>query len=185
MGAHTQSFLGESRAEELIVVRYPNQRRFLALALNPYYLAIANPQRLRGVRKFEASFTHSPDSLDALRPCQWLLAVHCHEAFDSVVRIVEAVGGRLVYQSRETSPITIAKRRHPANTNPLSFKRTALFRFEDQQSCSAAMSPHVLAELEQAAGELSVQLYRRVPRKDALPASVSKLLLRFGHGTSR
>ena len=175
MGAHTHSFLGEPRAEELIVVRYPNQRRFFALALNPYYFAVANRQRLKGVRKFEASFTHSPDSLDALRPCRWLLAVHCHEGLDAIQRIVERVGGRLVYQSRETSPIVIARRPHPANTNPLAFKTTALFHFEDQQGCATAMQPGVLTELERAAGELSVQLYRRVPRKDALPTSTAGL----------
>lgn len=176
MGAHVQSFLGESRADELIVVRYPNQRRFFALALNPYYLAVANPQRLKGVRKFEASFTHSPDSLDALRPCRWLLAVHFHEGQSAIQRIIEGAGGRLVYQSWETSPISIAKRQHPANTNPLVFKRTALFHFEDRESSNAAMKPGLLAELEGAAGELSLQLYRRVPKKDALPASLSRLL---------
>lgn len=176
MGAHAQSFLGEPRAEELIVVRYPNQRRFFALALNPYYIAVANPQRLKGVRKFEASFTHSPDSLDALRSCKWLLAVHFHRDLEVVRRIVERVGGQCVYQSRETSPISISKRPHPAGTNPLAFKCTALFRFEDQESCDAAMRPGVLAELEEAAGQLSIQLYQRVPRKDALPASVAQLL---------
>jgi uncharacterized protein (DUF1330 family) len=176
MGAHAQSFVGEPRAEELIVVRYPNQRRFFALALNPYYIALANPQRLKGVRRFEASFTHSPDSLDALRPCKWLLAVHCHGDLDEVRRIVESVGGHRVYQSRETSPISISRRPHPAGTNPLAFKCTALFRFDDQQSCAAAMQPGALAELEEAAGELSIQLYRRLPRKDALPASVAQLL---------
>ena len=70
MGAHVKSFLGEPRAEELLVVRYPNQRRFFALALNPYYMLVANPQRMKAVRKFEASFTHSPDSLDGLRAQQ-------------------------------------------------------------------------------------------------------------------
>jgi hypothetical protein len=52
IGTHVESFLGESRADEPIVVRYPNQRRFLALVLNAYYFAIANPQGLKGVRKF-------------------------------------------------------------------------------------------------------------------------------------
>lgn len=170
MGAHVESFAGEPRAEELLVVRYPNQRRFFALALNPYYMVVANPQRMKAVRKFEASFTHSPDSLDALGRCKWVLVVHFHEAPDAVQDIVETAGGQLVYQSVETSPIIIAKRSHPANTNPLVFKRTGLFQFEDQQSCEAAMQPGVLNHLQEAAGELSVQLYRRVPRSKALPA---------------
>jgi uncharacterized protein (DUF1330 family) len=176
MGTHAESFLGEPRAEELLVVRYPNQQRFFALALNPYYMVVANPQRMKAVRKFEASFTHSSDSLDTLRRCKWVLVVHFHEAPDAIQDIVEAAGGQLVYQSVETSPIIIAKRSHPANTNPLVFKRTCLFRFEDQQSCEAAMQPGVLNQLEEAADELSVQLYQRVPQKNALPASLGTFL---------
>lgn len=175
MGKHAESFLGEPRAEELLVVRYPNQRRFFALALNPYYLLVANPQRLKGVRKFEASFTHSPDSLEPLRLSKWVLAVHFHEALAAIVSIVEQAGGRLVYQSEETSPISIAKRPHPANTNPLVFKRTALFGFDDQNACSTAMQGGALNRLQEAAGELSVQLYHRVPKRDALPAAVANL----------
>ncbi len=176
MGAHVASLLGESRADELLVVRYPNQRRFFGLALNPYYMLVANPQRMKAVRKFEASFTHSFDSLDDLRRCKWVLALHFHQAPDAVQSIVESAGGKLVYQSNETSSIVISKRPHPANTNPLVFKRTALFRFEDQQSCEAAMRPEVVSQLQEAGGDASVQLYRRVPRSKALPAELGKLL---------
>jgi uncharacterized protein (DUF1330 family) len=174
MGAHVESFLGEPRAEELLVVRYPNQRRFFALALNPYYIAFANPQRLKAVRKFEASFTHSPDSLDALRRSKSVLVVHFRQAPEAIERIVETAGGRLVYKSNETSPILITKRPHPANTNPLVFKRTSMFRFDDEQSCETAMQPDVLSQLQAAAGEVSVQLYHRVPRSEALPAALRK-----------
>ena len=174
MGAHVESFLGEPRAEELLVVRYPNQRRFFALALNPYYIAFANPQRLKAVRKFEASFTHSPDSLDALRRSKSVLVVHFRQAPEAIERIVETAGGRLVYKSNETSPILITKRPHPANTNPLVFKRTSMFRFDDEQSCETAMQPDVLSQLQAGAGEVSVQLYHRVPRSEALPAALRK-----------
>jgi uncharacterized protein (DUF1330 family) len=174
MGAHVVSFAGECRAEELLVVRYPNQRRFFALALNPYYIAVANPQRLKAVRKFEASFTHSPDSLAALGPCRWVLVVHFHQSPGAVRGVVEEAGGRFVYESEETSPIQISKRPHPANTNPLVFKRTALFCFEDESSCRSAMTPGVLDQIQEAGGDASIQLYRRVPRKASLPASLAK-----------
>lgn len=137
-------------------------------------MLVANPQRMKAVRKFEASFTHSNDSLEALRGSRWIMAVHVHDASDAVQRLVQAAGGRLVYQSNETSPIVISKRAHPANTNPLVFKRTCLFQFEDEQSCDAAMRSGVLDQLGEAVGELSVQLYRRVPRKSALPAAFAK-----------
>ena len=176
MGAHVESFYGEPRAEELLVVRYPNQRRFFALALNPYYMAVANPQRMKAVRKFEASFTHSPNSLGELRRSKWVLAVHLHEAPEVIQGIVEAARGRLVYQSQETAPIVISKRPHPANTNPLAFKRTMLFRFDTQRNVESAMQPGVLNQLTEAAGDVSAQLYRRVPRTDALPTELGKLL---------
>jgi len=176
MGSHVESFYGEPRAEELLVVRYPNQRRFFALVLNPYYMLVANPQRMKAVRKFEASFTHSADSLGTLRRSKWLLAVHAHEAFGGIQNIVESAGGQLVYQSNETSPIVISRRSHPANTNPLVFKHTNLFRFEDQESCEAAMQPGVLNQVREAGHEASVQLYRRVPRRDALPSALGRLL---------
>jgi len=178
MGEHVEAFVGEPRAEELLVVRYPNQRRFFALALNPYYIAVANPQRLKAVRKFEASFTHSPDSLEALRRSKSVLVVHFHDGLDAIKSIVQSAGGQLVYRSHETSPIVITKRPHPADTNPLVFKRTCMFRFEDPQSCATAMHPGVLRRLEEAGGEVSVQLYERVPRSKALPSTLGRLLRR-------
>ena len=176
MGKHVESYLGEPRAEELLVVRYPNQRRFFALALNPYYVAVANRQRLKGVRRFEASFTHSGDALFALRRCKWVLVVHLDEGADAARRILENVGGDHVYESTETSPIKIAKREHPANTNPLVFKRTMMFRFEDREACDSALKPGVLDRLRALCGDLSVQLYRRVPRSEALPRAIARLL---------
>ena len=176
MGAHVKSFLGEPRAEELLVVRYPNQRRFLALALNPYYATVANPQRMKAVRKFEASFTHSDDSLKSLRGCKWVLVVHFHEAPDALTHIVEAAGGQRVYQSNETAEISIAKRPHPAGTNPLVFKQTTMFRFEYQEACEREMQASVLQALKQATVDASVQLYQRVPRGDALPRPLRKIL---------
>ena len=140
MGTHVGSVIGEPRAEELLVVRYPNQRRFFALALNPYYIAVANPQRMRAVRKFEASFTHSSHSLGPLTRSNWIVAAHLHGGSEAIIEIVKSCGGELVYESHETSPIVISKRAHPTNTNPLVFKRTCLFRFEDQEACEAAMA---------------------------------------------
>ena len=57
----------------------------------------------------------------------------------------------------------------------MRFKRTLLFRFERQESCDAAMHPAMLAQLQELAGEVSVQLYQRMPRSRALPAALVKL----------
>jgi len=86
--------------------------------------------------------------------------------------LIEPTGGRLVYQSAETSPIVIAKKDHPANTNPLVYKNTALFRYESQDRCEDAMTPGILSQLKEAAGDdVSAQLYRRLTRREALPAA--------------
>ncbi len=178
-GDHTTSFVGESQADELGVVRYPNQRRFFALALNPYYVLVANPQRLKAVRAFQASFTHSPDTLDALSPSKWVLAVHHHPGqgvIGALQKVIEPTSGRLVYQSAETSPIVITKKQHPANTNPLVYKGTALFRYESQERCEDAITPGILNQIKEVTGDdVSVQLYRRLTRQEMLPLAVAKL----------
>ncbi len=184
-GDHVQSFVGESQAEDLGVVRYPNQRRFFALALNPYYVTVANPQRMKAVRRFNASFTHSPCKLDGLARSRWVLAVH-HREGPAVVPKLEAlfaeVGGRIVYYSEETSPIVIAKKFHPANTNPLVYASTVLVDFSDRASCEEAMTEANVNRLTATVGQdISVQLYRRQRRRDVLPAP----LRRFTGSASR
>lgn len=178
-GDHTTSFEGESQADELGVVRYPNQRRFFALALNPYYMLVANPQRMKAVRAFQASFTYSPDTLDLLSSSNWVLVVHHHpgrSVIGGLEKVVEPTGGRLVYQSAETSPIVIAKKQHPANTNPLIYPNTALFRYESQERCEDAITPGILNQLKEVAGDdISVQLYRRLTRQEALPEAFAKI----------
>lgn len=179
-GDHTTSFEGEPQADELGVVRYPNQRRFFALALNPYYMLVANPQRLKAVRAFQASFTHSPNTLDALSSSKWVLVVHHHPGkgvIEALQKSIEPTGGRLVYQSAETSPIVISKKAHPANTNPLIYPNTALFEYESQERCEEAITPGILNQLKEVAGDdISIQLYRRLPRREVLPAAFEKIL---------
>ncbi|MGB5809951.1 MAG: hypothetical protein WBG86_05435 [Polyangiales bacterium] len=178
-GVHTTSFAGEPQAEELGVVRYPSQRRFFALVLNPYYIAVANPQRLKAVRKFHASFTHSPCALEPLRRSGWVLALH-HRAGTQANRALETLldptGAKLAYHSEETSPIVIAKKSHPANTNPLVYPSTTLFAYPTQEQCEEAITPGLLNQLKEITGsDISLQLYRRQRRSEALP----RPLLRF------
>ena len=178
MGKHQASLLGEPRAEELLVVRYPNQRRFFTLALNPYYMLVANPQRLKAVKRFEASFTNSENDFSRLRRSEWVLSMHSHESSAPLDPVLEEAGGECVYRSEETSEIKIAKRDHPANTNPLAFRHTALYRFESAEAAAVSLTPRVLDQIREVTGEPSLQLYRRVPRREAMPAQLAKLLSR-------
>lgn len=178
VGKHRAALLGDPRAEELLVVRYPNQRRFFTLVLNPYYAVVANPQRLKGVKRFEASFTHSDDQLGALRKSNWVLCVHSNESSAPADDAFRSAGGACVYRSVETSPIKITKRDHPANSNPLVFRHTALIRFDTEDEARDALTPGMLNQLREIVGEPSLQLYQRVPRAEALPPRVAKLIPR-------
>lgn len=179
-GDHVASFVGEPQAEDLGVVRYPNQRRFFALVMNPYYITVANPRRLKAVRRFNASFTHSPSSLDALRRSRWVLAVH-HRAGEAAVpaldKLFGGVGGKVVYHSEETSPIVVAKKYHPANTNPLVHPSTLLVEFPSQSATENGMGAGFVNQLKEIAGDdISVQLYERQRREDAIPTPLRGLV---------
>ncbi|MEM7135323.1 MAG: hypothetical protein AAF500_02030 [Myxococcota bacterium] len=179
-GLHSESFLGEPQAEELGVVRYPNQRRFLSLVLNPYYVAVASPQRMKAVQRFNASFTHSPCSLDALSRSRWVLAVH-HKAGPGATAALEklmtTLGGQLVYHSTETSEINIAKRYHPANSNPIAFADTALVSYPSEEACQDAITAGALNQLKEVVGpEVSAQLYRRLYRSESFPAPLTRFV---------
>ncbi len=170
-GEHALSIRGESRAEELLVVRYPNQRRFISMVLTPYYMVVANPQRLKGVRRFEASFTHSGMSLDPLRATKCAVVVHFngHPHLEAIQRTVEAGGGELVYASQETSEIALMRNPTPADPNPLLYKSMAIFRFDDVPSAQAALPAAAVTQLQEIAGDLSIQVYQRMRRSQMLP----------------
>lgn len=181
-GDHVSSFVGEAQGEDLGVVRYPNQKRFFALVLNPYYATVANPQRLKAVRRFNASFTHSPSALEALTRSGWVVAVH-HRAGEGAVpaldKLFSSVSAKVVYHSEETSPIAIAKKPHPANTNPLVYPGTVLVRFPSQEGAESAMTAGFLNQLKEITGDdVSVQLYRRQRREEALPARLRSIARR-------
>src|SRR5437870_1736902 len=101
MGRFERSVAGERQADKLLIVRYPSHRRFLAMTLNPYYLAI-NRLREAGVRRFEASFTHASHCDPGLARRRALVAVHFNsrpgeDALEAVVDAASPVAGELVY----------------------------------------------------------------------------------------
>ncbi len=180
IGEHVAALDGESRAEELLVVRYPNHRRFLAMAMSPYYIAVANPVRLRGVRQFEASFTYSGKDFTELRKSEWVLVVHFNAAdhlrgLQQLRAPLEAAGGTLVYESYETSPIHLTKEPTRTGTNPLVFKGTAMFRFESETACRSAVTRDVIAKVQQACDAASLQLYHRRKPAELLPERLQRM----------
>lgn len=157
MGNHARSLQGESQAQKLMVVRYPSHRRFLAMTVNPYYIAI-NRWRERGVESFEAAFTHPHSEPGDLRATRWLLVAHFNAplTFERLRDIVEPQAGPLVYASQEVASASFLRDERPTDPNPLSYKKIACFAADED------VSVEQLPELE----DVVLQLYRRGhPRK--------------------
>ncbi|PTL58394.1 DUF1330 domain-containing protein [Paraconexibacter algicola] len=168
---------GERQADKFLVVRYPSQRRFLAMTLNPYYLAI-NLLRESGVRRFEASFTHAMHTAPQLRSARTLVAVHLRgaddDAIDAVRALTEPIAGPCVYATRAVASLGFLEPPAPTDPHPLSFPQIALFA----PPRDAALPLQALAELaprlEEHVDACVVQVYRQEP------ASVYRPSLRGG-----
>jgi uncharacterized protein (DUF1330 family) len=170
-GRHEHTLQGEPQADKLLVVRYPNHRRFLAMTLNPYYLLI-NRLRERGIDAFEASFTHASCERELSRR-RLLLAAHFRPpagdgagALRAVTEILESDGAELVYATRETSPLLYVSDRQATDPCPLSFPEVAFFDAGDRPTVGAA----ALERLERATDGFALHVYRREPLRALRPS---------------
>jgi uncharacterized protein (DUF1330 family) len=156
MGTHTRALIGEPQAESLLIVRYPSHRRMLVMTLNPYYLVI-NRLRERGVRAFEAAFTHPHFERAPLHSERSLLMAHFNSptTLDHVRAAIEPQVGPLVYASYEVASASYLRGRRPTDPNPLTYRNLACF-------AASAESDFDTPPL----GDASLQLYQRAsPRK--------------------
>jgi uncharacterized protein (DUF1330 family) len=164
MGRHERALDGERQADRLLVVRYPSHRRFLAMTLNPYYLAV-NRLRESGVRGFEASFTHATVCDPGLDRREVLLAVHFKSApgEEALPRVREALGGRagpLVYASREIATFSFLDPLLATDPNPLNLPEVAFFA-PSRGELDGVVTPAFLRRLRTATTGLSLQVYQR------------------------
>jgi uncharacterized protein (DUF1330 family) len=172
MGRFERSLYGEQQAEKLIVVRYRTHRRFLAMTLNPYYLAI-NRLRERGVRRFEASFTHASIDDGRLGRHRWLVVAHYDtpdgaETLERLRAVLEPTVGELVYASAESAALRFLAPPRPTDPNPLHYPNVAFFapaNGEAPPDPDAAL----VARAAKATDGLSLQLYRREAPQANLP----------------
>jgi uncharacterized protein (DUF1330 family) len=169
MGRFERSLAGEKQADKLLVVRYPSHRRFLAMTLNPYYLAI-NRLREAGVKRFEASFTHASHTDDGLSGRRELIGVHFNspggtDALEAVAKVLESAGCELVYATRATASLGFLDPPRDTDPNPLTYSELALFapNGEFEMNGSAAL-------LAAVTDGCSVQAYRREPRSAYRPS---------------
>jgi uncharacterized protein (DUF1330 family) len=157
MGHLERTLAGESQAERLLVVRYPSQRRFLAMTLNPYYVLI-NAWRERGVQQFEAAFTfpeHEPLELGA-QAALVVAQFGSGATLDRVRGALEPAAGPLVYASRMVSSASYLRGERRTDPRPLTFPCTAFFAASADTGLDAGAAPEGVA----------VGLYRRAhPRR--------------------
>jgi uncharacterized protein (DUF1330 family) len=171
MGRFERSVSGERQADKLFVVRYPSHRHFLAMTLNPYYLAI-NRLRENGVRRFEASFTHASHTDPELPRRRELVAVHFNsrsgeDALEAVVEAASSVG-ELVYATRAVSSLGFLEPPVDTDPNPLTFGELAFFAPGEDLADDAL---DVFAErLHELTAGSSLQVYRREPRSSYRPS---------------
>lgn len=173
MGRFERSVHGERQADKLLIVRYPSQRRFLAMTLNPYYLAI-NVLREAGVRRFEGQFTHASRSEDGLGRRKLLVAVHFrspagHDALGEVEEVVGPVAGDLVYATRAVAALDFLDPPAESDPNPLRYGELALFAPADGELSDVDLGP-LGAELDAVTEDCSLQVYRREPRSVYRPS---------------
>ncbi len=174
-GRWEKSLLGERQAEELMVVRYPSHRRFLAMTMSPYY-ALINPFRERGVARFEASFTHATQCDDNLQRYKRLLVVHYQGAPETkaaLQSLLGVFGAEPVYASSESSAIDCFHRREPSDPNPLTYKSVLFCSLPDD---SLEPGREVIEALARATQGLSLQIYARESLASLMPEAAAPLL---------
>jgi uncharacterized protein (DUF1330 family) len=175
MGRFERSVAGERQADKFFVVRYPSHRHFLAMTLNPYYLAI-NRFREAGVRRFEASFTHASHTDPELPRRRELVAVHFNSrpGEDALQSVVEAAGpvGELVYATRAVASLGFLDPPADTDPNPLTFGEVALFAPDGDLEAGALET--LAARLDELTDGHSLQVYRREPRSAYRPSLRSR-----------
>lgn len=168
MGRFEASVHGEQQAEKLLIVRYPSHRRFLAMTLNPYYLAI-NRLREAGVRRFEAAFTHASHPGNELARQRELIAVHFTSPAgdDALAAVTEIAGeaGELVYATRAVATLNFLDPPVATDPHPLTFGQLALFAPAGDADL-AGLAPR----LEAVTDGCSLQVYHREPRSTYRPS---------------
>jgi uncharacterized protein (DUF1330 family) len=173
MGRFEASVHGDQQAEKLLIVRYPSHRHFLAMTLNPYYLAI-NRLREAGVGRFEASFTQPSHSDDDLSRRRLLVAVHFNspdgqDALPAVTEIMDGAAGELVYATRAVASLGFLDPPVDTDPNPLTFGQLGLFAPPDGETPDAELGA-LATELAAVTDGFSLQLYRREPRSTYRPS---------------
>lgn len=173
-GEWQRSLMGQRQAEALLLVRYPDQRRFLLMVTNPYY-ALINLFRQNGEARFQASFTQAEGDPQALRRQRQLLVAHCDDGIQArqIDALLQAAGAEKVYAVHEVAAFDFFREYRPSDPNPLEMKHALFFR---PGPLADGLSDALERQLQSSLPGVVLQLYRRQPRKAMLPRPLARLL---------
>ena len=166
VGVHQRSLLGEKQADEIVIVRYPNHHTLLDI-MNSTYYRFVNRFRERGVRYFQFSITYRHAGEKEMKRSGLRLVAHFNnksdtgdETFNEVKTTLERGPARLIYASREVTPMDIFRPLEATDPNPVEYRETAIFSIEDMESVVAYVDETAQQALEAATDGISVQIYR-------------------------
>jgi len=162
-----KSYSGKKLADEIFIVEYPSQKNFFLLALNPYYMLI-NDFREKGVKYFEASWTHAKDfkNYNDLKNYKYYFIIHFNslnfqESLSYIRNIFSSCCLSLVYSSNETTYFSFLKAFKANDPNPLSFKSTMIFGVNSEDECDRAIKELNLIERLNQVQSFNLGLYER------------------------
>ncbi len=168
VGKHAESIHGQQRFGNLLIVRYPSHRRFLAMVFNPYY-ALINELREAGVDSFEAAFSAArgrskPEHIEA----RYLIGVHGNPAsrrdLDRLCAELRGAGLEPALELQEYAPLPPTDPVQPTDPKPYTNKINIFFPLPDPAALEA-LQP----KLQRKAGPCEVHLYQASPRREYLP----------------
>lgn len=171
MGRFERSVGGRQQADKLLLVRYPSHRHFLAMTLNPYYLAI-NLLREAGVRRFEASFTRVSHGDPGLARRRELVGVHFRspegrDALDDIRTLMEPAAGELVYATRAVAGLDFLEPPRDTDPRPMTLGQLALFAPAEDADLGG-----LATRLAEVTEDCALQVYRREPRSAYRPSLI-------------
>jgi uncharacterized protein (DUF1330 family) len=169
-GVLEEALVGEPRAEELLIVRYPSHRSFYRMIATPWYAVANRAWRAPAVARMEGSFTHPERPFERLGKERWIVAAHHHGARPALVEILEGRGGRLAYATTRVAEILgDARPRAASDPQPLAHDLLTFIAFDDPEAAREAVTPASSSLRTVCGDDLVLSLYRRVPLSSFSP----------------
>jgi hypothetical protein len=164
VGKHEKTLAGETKFDELVIVRYPNLRVFINILTGRYYFLL-NRIRENGVRYFEFSFTRSFRDSSELRSKGLRLVIQFNyqegtfgNTLDKVTNILGKYPVTQLYASKKVGGIPFRGKAGPSDPNLCRYEGMVVFSILNREDFSAG--EEVITELKAATKDFSLDVYR-------------------------